>query len=232
LPLTTAGDRPIFPRHDRFAWDFATTTRLSSFVLLRRRCRVRAGRFSPKHISSLNLPLGGAVMAGNHFPVIKIAGGARYEIDTEKARLDIGFVHGFLVRSHWAKGIPMAVVERAIAHSRAYGLYRDGRQVGFARVVTDHATFAYLADVFVIEAERGRGLARWLVKTILADPELQGFRRWLLGTRHAHGLYRRCGFGEPPAPFSFLERLDGDVYGAKVSAPAPRAILRTRRKIA
>ena len=171
-------------------------------------------------------------MAGNHFPVSKVAGGARYEIDTEKARLDLGFVHGFLVRSHWAKGIPMAVLERAIAHSRAYGLYRDGRQVGFARVVTDHATFAYLADVFVVTSERGRGLGRWLVETIIAEPDLQGLRRWLLGTRDAHGLYRRCGFGEPPAPFSFLERLDRDVYGTEVSAPAPRAILRARRKIA
>jgi len=171
-------------------------------------------------------------MVGNHFPVSRVAGGAHYEIDADKARLDIGFVHRFLVRSHWANGIPLAVLERAIAHSRAYGLYRDGRQVGFARVVTDHATFAYLADVFVDEAERGRGLGRWLVETILADPELQGFRRWLLGTRDAHGLYRGCGFGEPAAPFSFLERLEGDVYGRKVSAATPRAILGRGRKIA
>jgi ribosomal protein S18 acetylase RimI-like enzyme len=171
-------------------------------------------------------------MDGNHFPVSKVAGDARYEIDADKTRLDIGFVHGFLVRSHWSNGIPLAVLERAIAHSRAYGLYRDGRQVGFARVVTDHATFAYLADVFVDEAERGRGLGRWLVETILADPELQGFRRWLLGTRDAHGLYQRCGFGAPPAPFSFLERLDGGLYRGKVSAASSRAILRTRKKIA
>ncbi|HEV2549731.1 MAG TPA: GNAT family N-acetyltransferase [Stellaceae bacterium] len=171
-------------------------------------------------------------MDGNHFPVSKVAGGARYEVDADKARLDIGFIHRFLVRSHWANGIPLPVLDRAIAHSRAFGLYRDSRQVGFARVVTDHATFAYLADVFVDEAERGRGLGRWLVETILADPELQGLRRWLLGTRDADRLYRRCGFGEAPAPFSFLERLDGDVYGGKVSAAAPRAILRGRRKIA
>lgn len=171
-------------------------------------------------------------MVGNHFPVSKVAGSVRYEVDADKARLDIGVVHRFLVHSHWANGIPLAVLERAIANSRAYGLYRDGRQVGFARVVTDHATFAYLADVFVAEAERGEGLGRWLVETILADPELQGFRRWLLGTRDAHGLYRRCGFGEPLAPFSFLERLDAGVYGCTVSAAAPRAILGRRRKIA
>ena len=157
-------------------------------------------------------------MAGNHFPVSKIAGGARYEIDADKARLDIGFIHRFLVRSHWANGIPLAVLERAIAHSRAYGLYRNGRQVGFARVVTDHATFAYLADVFVAAKERRRGLGRWLVETILAEPDLQGLRRWLLGTRDAHGLYLQCGFAEPAAPFSFLERLDAEVYRAKVAA--------------
>ena len=157
-------------------------------------------------------------MAGNHFSVSKVAGGARYEIDANKARLDMGFIHRFLARSHWASGIPLAVLERAIAHSRAYGLYRDGQQVGFARVVTDHATFAYLADVFVVEEERGRGLGRWLVETIIAEPDLQGLRRWLLGTRDAHGLYRRCGFAEPAPPFSFLERLDGEVYQAKLAA--------------
>jgi GNAT superfamily N-acetyltransferase len=103
-------------------------------------------------------------------------------------------------------------MQRAIDNSLAFGLYRGARQVGFARVVTDHATFAYLADVFVVEAERGKGLGRHLVDIILAHPDLQGLRRWLLGTRDAHSLYRRCGFAEPPAPFSFLERLGGAVY--------------------
>jgi GNAT superfamily N-acetyltransferase len=134
------------------------------------------------------------------------------EVDTDKARLDLAMIHGFLVRSHWATGIPFAVMQRAIDNSLAFGLYRGARQVGFARVVTDHATFAYLADVFVVEAERGKGLGRHLVDIILAHPDLQGLRRWLLGTRDAHSLYRRCGFAEPPAPFSFLERLDGAVY--------------------
>jgi GNAT superfamily N-acetyltransferase len=134
------------------------------------------------------------------------------EIDTDKARLDLSLIHDFLVRSHWAPGIPFDVMKRAIDNSLAFGLYRDGCQIGFARVVTDHATFAYLADVFVVEAERGRGLGRYLVETILAYPELQGLRRWLLGTRNAHGLYKRCGFAAPPAPFAFLERLDGRVY--------------------
>jgi GNAT superfamily N-acetyltransferase len=141
------------------------------------------------------------------------------EIDTDKARLDLSLIHDFLVRSHWAPGIPFDVMKRAIDNSLAFGLYRDGCQIGFARVVTDHATFAYLADVFVVEAERGRGLGRYLVETILAYPELQGLRRWLLGTRNAHGLYKRCGFAAPPAPFAFLERLDGGVYNRNPLPP-------------
>lgn len=134
------------------------------------------------------------------------------EIDTDKARLDLALIHEFLSRSHWAAGIPFAVMKRAIDNSLAFGLYRDGSQIGFGRVVTDHATFAYLADVFVIETERGQGLGKFLVETILAHPELQGLRRWLLGTRDAHGLYQRCGFAAPPAPFAFLELLNGAIY--------------------
>lgn len=157
-------------------------------------------------------------MAHSIFPVTILACGASYEIDTDKARLDRALIHRFLTRSHWAKGIPAAVVERAIEHSLAFGLYREGRQVGFARIVTDHATFAYLADVFMLSRERGKGLGRRLIETILAHPELQGLRRWLLGTRDAQGLYRRCGFGEPLPPFAFLERLDPGVYDRPASA--------------
>ena len=151
-------------------------------------------------------------MSDSIFTVCKSVGGAHYEIDADKARLDRDLVHDFLAGSHWAKGLPRAVLERALEHSLAFGLYRGGRQVGFARVVTDHATFAYLADVFVVAAERGQGLGRWLVESILTHPELQGLRRWLLGTRNAHGLYRRCGFSEPAPPFAFLERHDPLIY--------------------
>lgn len=164
-------------------------------------------------------------MSDSIFTMRKIAGGARYEIDTDKARLDRALIHRFLARSHWAKGLPKAVLERAIEHSLAFGLYRDGRQVGFARVVTDHATFAYLADVFVLPAERGQGLGRWLVESILAHPGLQGLRRWLLGTRHAHGLYRRCGFSEPTPPFVFLERHEPEIYSRGAVARRPRRAL-------
>jgi GNAT superfamily N-acetyltransferase len=151
-------------------------------------------------------------MTFDTFPIIRQAQGACYEIDTDKTRLDLAVVHRFLAASHWAKGIPLPVLERAIAQSLSFGLYRDGSQVGFARVVTDYATFAYLADVFVLPDERGKGLGRWLVETILDHRELQGLRRWLLGTRDAQGLYQGCGFRAPAPPFEFMERLDAGIY--------------------
>jgi GNAT superfamily N-acetyltransferase len=144
-----------------------------------------------------------------------------YEIDTDKARLDLEMIHRFLIHSHWARGIPFPVMKKAIDHSITFGVYRDGRQIGFARVVTDHATFAYLADVFLLEEERNRGLGQAFIETILAHPELQGMRRWLLGTRDAQNLYLRCGFNEPPAPFRFLERLMHGGYAAPPGATDP-----------
>jgi GNAT superfamily N-acetyltransferase len=164
-------------------------------------------------------------MSDSIFSMSKSAGGARYEIDTDKARLDRALIHRVLARSHWAKGLPEAVLARAIEHSLAFGLYRDGRQIGFSRVVTDHATFAYLADVFVVPAERGQGLGRWLVESILAHPGLRGLRRWLLGTRDAHDLYRRCGFTEPAPPFAFLERHDPTIYTRGANARRRRRTL-------
>jgi GNAT superfamily N-acetyltransferase len=161
-------------------------------------------------------------MAQKIFPVIKLAKGVRYEVDTDRSRLELDVIHGFLAQSHWAKGIPLAVVERSIANSFAFGLYRDGRQIGFARVVTDHATVAYLADVFILPQERRKGLGRWLVESVLRHPELRGLRRWLLGTRDAQGLYEKCGFAAPPPPFLFMERLDRAVYD-EVPAPARRS---------
>jgi GNAT superfamily N-acetyltransferase len=133
------------------------------------------------------------------------------EVSTDRSRLDLGFIHTFLVATHWAKDIPVAILARAIDHSVPFGLYKNGRQIGFARVVTDHATFAYLADVFVTPGERGKGYGRKLVDAALAHPELQGMRRWLLGTRDAAGLYKQLGFNEPPAGY-FLEKKDENVY--------------------
>jgi GNAT superfamily N-acetyltransferase len=174
-----------------------------------------------------------AVMTHSKFPVVREAAGGRYEIDTDKARLDLAVIHRFLAHSHWARGIPLPVLERAVRRSLAFGLYRANRQVGFARVVTDHATFAYLADVFVLPEERGKGLGRWLVETILGYSRLQGLRRWLLGTRDAQALYERCGFRAPAPPFAFLERLDAKVYepvsGERRRPEGPRT---ARRKAA
>ena len=124
-------------------------------------------------------------------------------ISTNKALLDYPFIHRFLSeRSYWAKGIPAETVNRSIKHSLCFGVYRAGRQVGFARVVTDYATFAWLADVFIDESQRGQGLGKKLVPAILAHPQLQGLRRFLLGTLDAHGLYAQHGF----APIKQVDR--------------------------
>ena len=140
-------------------------------------------------------------------------GGQDYEIDTDPARLDLALIHHFLARcSHWARGLPLATLRRGIAHSLCFGLYRDGAQLGFARAVTDCATFAYLADVFVVAEARKSGLGKWLVETILAHPELQGLRRWLLVTRDAESLYRRCGFTGLAGGLHYLERFDPSAY--------------------
>ena len=136
-----------------------------------------------------------------------------YTVSTNPARLDLEVVHGFLAASYWAEGIPRDTVERSIAHSIVFGLYSpDGAQVGFARVASDRATVAYLGDVFVLEAHRGRGLAKWLMACVHAHPELQGLRRWILLTRDAHALYRQHGWTPLAKPDRWMERWDPDVY--------------------
>lgn len=136
----------------------------------------------------------------------------RIEVDTDKSRLDVPLIHGFLTNSYWAKGIPIDVVRRAIGGSLCFGVYDAGRQVGFARVISDYATFAYLADVFVLESHRGQGLSKRLMASIMAHPRLQHLRRWLLATRDAHGLYEQFGFRSLVSPESFLELHDSAVY--------------------
>ena len=132
-----------------------------------------------------------------------------YTISTDPARLDLDVVHGFLARSYWATGRSRERVERAIAGSLPFGLYHRTGQVGFARVVTDRVVIAFLADVFVLEAHRGKGLGKWLVEVATGTPDLQKVRRWLLGTRDAHGLYRQFGFTDPE-PGVLMEKLDPD----------------------
>jgi len=133
-------------------------------------------------------------------------------VDTDRSRLDVALIHRFLAGSYWAQGIPRAVVEAAIEGSLCFGLYEGDRQIGFARLVTDRATFAYLADVFVVEERRGRGLANVLMDAVMAHPDVQGLRRWLLATRDAHRLYAQYGFRPLAAPDRFMERHDPDVY--------------------
>jgi GNAT superfamily N-acetyltransferase len=130
-------------------------------------------------------------------------------ISTDRRRLDREMIHDFLSRqSYWAKGRELEVVNRGIDNSLSFGIYRGKQQIGFARVVTDYATFAWLADVFVLEEYRGRGLGRWLIEVILAHPQLQGFRRWALATKDAHELYRGFGFNELMRPERWMERPD------------------------
>ena len=133
-------------------------------------------------------------------------------VSTDRARLDVDLVHRELGQSYWASGIPRDVVARSIAGSIAFGLYHAGAQVGFARVVTDAATYAYLADVFILEAHRRRGLGDWLVESILAHPQLQGLRRFALITRDAGPLYERHGFTRIERPFGYMEIVDREVY--------------------
>ena len=137
-----------------------------------------------------------------------------YTISTDGGRLDLDVVHGFLTASYWARGIPRDVVERSIAGSLPFGLYHGARQIGFARVISDEATYAYIGDVFVLDEYRGQGLGTWLMETVVACPELQGLRRWTLATRDAHALYRKVGFAPLHSPERWMERWFPEVYQA------------------
>jgi GNAT superfamily N-acetyltransferase len=138
-----------------------------------------------------------------------------FTITDRREDLDIEIIHFFLHASYWAKGIPRSVVEKSLNHSLCFGLYHHAKQVGFGRAVSDQATFAYLADVFVLPDYRGRDLGTWLVACILAHPELQGLRRWLLATRDAHMLYEQIGFVALRKPEWFMEINDPDIYQRK-----------------
>lgn len=127
--------------------------------------------------------------------------------------LDIEMIHDFLcIESYWAKRIPRATVEKSLNHSLCFGLFNARKQIGFARVVSDYATFAYLADVFVVPDFRGHGLGKWLISCILTHPELQGLRRWMLATLDAHGLYEHNGFVALRKPEWFLEIHNPNIY--------------------
>ena len=137
----------------------------------------------------------------------------RFTISTDKARLQVALIHDYLTnQSYWAQRVPLAIVQKSIEHSLCFGVYDDQQQIGFCRVITDFATFAYLADVFILEAYQGQGLGKWLIETVVAHPELQTLRRWLLATQDAHSLYAQYGFGPLGDPSRFMTRHRPNVY--------------------
>ena len=140
--------------------------------------------------------------------------GDRYQISSELARLDIDAIHASLVRSSWSPGIPREGVERAVRNSLCFGVYETsgGKQVGFTRVVTDYATFAYLCDVFVLEEHRGQGLGKAMMRAAMTHPALAGARRVMLATRDAHGLYRQYGFTDTTGNTNLMEVVRPDIY--------------------
>jgi GNAT superfamily N-acetyltransferase len=141
-----------------------------------------------------------------------------YTITMDADRMDLEAIHAFLTESYWSPGIPIASVERAMANSLCFGLFHRQSQVGLARVITDKATFAYLADVYVLEPHRGLGLSKWLLQVIQAHPDLQGLRRFMLATSDAHGLYRQFGFESLANPSRMMEILRPYAYQANEGA--------------
>ena len=138
-------------------------------------------------------------------------------VSTSRERVALDVVHRFLASSYWAEGVAYDTVRRSVEHSLPFGVYRAGAMVGFARVITDYATFAYLADVFVLPEHRGRGLGLWLVECVLAHPALQDLRAWGLKTRDAQALYRRVGFVELPSGVAYMHRPGGPARGSATS---------------
>jgi N-acetylglutamate synthase-like GNAT family acetyltransferase len=135
-----------------------------------------------------------------------------YLVSTDKSKLDVGVIHSYLSRSYWAENIPKEIVAKAIENSLCFGVYNGNKQIGFARVISDYATFAYLADVFILEEERGKGLSKFLMECILKHKNLQGLRNFCLMTKDAHSLYARYGFKNIPQPENFMANKIEGIY--------------------
>lgn len=136
-----------------------------------------------------------------------------YTISTDKALLDIRAIHHFLsTQAYWSLNIPLATVEKAVKHSLCFGLYADNQQIGFARIISDFSTIAYLGDVYVIDEYRNQGLAKWLIEAVMQHPELQGLRRWILLTESAHKLYEPFGWNTVAEPRKWMEKANKNVY--------------------
>jgi GNAT superfamily N-acetyltransferase len=138
-----------------------------------------------------------------------------YHITTDRSLMDVEAIHAFLTRSYWSPGIPSSIVEKAIDNSLCFGLFHDSVQVGFARVITDKATFAYLADVYVLEEHRGKGLAKRMMEAVFSHPDLQDLRRFMLATRDAHALYRQFGFRDIENPDNLMAITRPDIYRSR-----------------
>lgn len=136
----------------------------------------------------------------------------RYSISTDRSRFDLDLIHGFLTKCYWAEGIPRDVVRRSIENALCFAVFEDDRQVGFARVISDYATYAYVGDVFILESHRGRGLGKQLMRAIMTHPRLQNLRRWSLVTQDAHELYQQFGFTQLAKPDSYMEIRNAGVY--------------------
>jgi GNAT superfamily N-acetyltransferase len=135
-----------------------------------------------------------------------------YIISTEKSKIDVDEVHQFLSHSYWAENVPKNIVQKSIDNSFCFGVYHLEKQVGFARVISDFATFAYLADVFILPNDRGKGLSKWLMQIIIDHPKFRGLRRFTLATRDAHKLYSQFGFTALDAPDRWMQRHNPDIY--------------------
>jgi GNAT superfamily N-acetyltransferase len=139
----------------------------------------------------------------------------RYTIATDSSRFDVEMIHQFLTNCYWAEGVPQEIVQRSIENAVCFGVFDGNKQVGFARVITDRATYAYIGDVFILESYRRQGLSKLLMKAIMEHPELQGLRRWSLVTNDAHGLYQQFGFRPLANPKRYMELVNPDVYKRK-----------------
>jgi GNAT superfamily N-acetyltransferase len=175
-------------------------------------CKPQVGGSSPSASSILLAKLQYCACSqsskNQYDPIMKWLKG-NYCLDTNKKKLDVDTIHKYLCdRSYWATGRSRETVERSIRNSMCFGIYEKNRQIGFARVITDYATFAWIADVFILEEFRGKGLSKWLMEAVIAHPRLQKFRRWVLATKDAHELYRRYGFTELKKPERWMERRD------------------------
>jgi GNAT superfamily N-acetyltransferase len=136
----------------------------------------------------------------------------QFTVSDDPSKLDVDAIYDFLTHCYWSEGIPREVVERAIKHSLCFGLFDDTTQIGFARVITDHATYAYLCDVYVLESYRGKGLGAWLMSCVMKHQDLHGLRRFTLLTRDAHGLYKKFGFAPAKNPSRYMEIHVADIY--------------------